>query len=121
MLQAPDTTTKVRLALADVMEKLDPKLYDQETFSDGCGRGCIAFWGYNTFLVEKEVDSCPDKMRAVAELLGIDNATADKLFSPNAGQVSMLGCVMRGPTPKDAAKALRHLAVTNEVPASWCE
>src|SRR5262245_64937665 len=112
MLQAPDRATKGLLELADYMENVDPTNYRQSVYNDGCGRGCIAFHAMCRMGIAVPFsDACYH--------LGISRDIAHKLFHADAGRTMLMGITLREPTPKEAARAIRHLAVTGEVPANW--
>jgi hypothetical protein len=112
MLQTPDRSTKVLLELADYMERVDPNLYRQSVYDNGCGQGCIAF--HATRMLGIKI-----AFAEVAERIGITREQADKLFHPDAGVRSVMGLMHTGPSPREAARAIRHLAVTGDVPDSW--
>lgn len=114
MLHTPDAKTKALLELADFMETLPAKKYDQREFTPGgCGTGgCIAYWACDKFGV-------PFHISEATTALGLDPVTAQQLFAPDAGQHTMMGCWLRGPTPQEAASVLRELAVTGDIPARW--
>ena len=111
MLQKLDARTKALLDLADVMDTLAPDEYDQLTFDNGCRGGCIAYWACR--------QTGSDDFNEARHALHIDIDTAKMLFAPEAGSVYMMGCRLRGPTPQEAASALRHLATTGTLPKRW--
>src|SRR5262245_46620713 len=114
MLQTPDKDTKTLLDLAGYMENtVRNDQYRQEVYNDGCGRGCIAYW----FSQMKLGTNVP--FADIHYHMGIERNVADQLFSPEGGKVTLMGIGLRGPSVREAAKCLRHLAVTGEVPANW--
>jgi hypothetical protein len=111
MLQTPNKHTKALLDLADYFEQLDPSDYDQTNYE-----GCIC--GHcNHRAGRTECDS-----RARVEL-GLTHQQAARLFSSRGGfrtGPGLFGAVFSiPPTPQDAARCLRHIAVTGEVPKDW--
>ena len=109
MLRVPDKGTERLLDLAAFFDTLDPKLYTQARFSYGDAH-CICGWaniraGYHA-----------DDERIGCQVLGITREQGRKLFAGGAGKQH--GDWL-APTPKDAARTLRHLAVTGELPDDW--
>jgi hypothetical protein len=112
MLQTPDRSTKRLLDLADHMEKVPPEMYHQPVYNTCTGRGCIAFHAAEMLGIVVSFAEMKDR-------LGISQEQANLLFHADAGIKSVMGLMTKGPTPTDAAKAIRHLAVTGEVPKWW--
>lgn len=112
MLQTPDRSTKVLLELADYMEKVEPHNYSQPIYNACCDRGCIAF--HATRMLGIVIN-----FAEVGPRLGLTAPQARLLFHADAGQKAVMGLMARAPTPKEAAKAIRHLAVTGDVPEWW--
>jgi hypothetical protein len=110
MLQVPDRNTKELLDLASFFEELDPALYTQVQFRSGEAR-CICGW------CNERQGRLADDQQAARKTLGLTQEASASLFRGDAGQTrSWMGMV--APTPKDAARVLRHLAVTGEL-ADW--
>ena len=95
------------LQLANYIEQLEPKEYDQSCFVHDCGTpACIAGhaidlagqWSYNAAVWD------------AVEWLGLDNDQGHALFDPIP-----LSPDDKDPTTQDAAATLRHLAETGEV------
>ena len=104
MLQIPDIHTKRLLELADRIERLSIGEFDM---SNWCK--CIA--GHCSKMYPNGRDNERDAAR---ELLGITHEQADQLFSPPDHRDKR---EVMAYTRAQAARALRHLAVTGEV--SW--
>ena len=124
MLQVPERSTELVLAMAAFFDTLDRKLYDQSTFYDAdTGASCICGWT-NRFM-NPEVSPCDiaSDTAMAAQALGLDTVEANKLFNGNAGITfgfSLFGLGRKKyPKPEDAARCLRDLAVTGMVPAWW--
>ena len=105
MLQILDKSTKALLELADHIELLSPSDFDM-----GCWCRCVAGYavsmrGYTLWdwhLIEE---------RARREL-GISSEIAEQLFNPPDPNDPTYVATK---TPHEAARTLRHLAVTGEV------
>ena len=111
MLQIPDKNTKEILALADFLDSLQFHQYDQKQYRSGDAR-CICGWQ------NERKGRIADQHADAAKDLGLTQEVAGQLFRGGAGQKrTWIGVV--GPGPKDAARALRHLAVTGEIPLDW--
>lgn len=109
MLQQPDKATKRILELADFIEKLPPDQYNQSTYGTASETGrCICGW------LLHNIGHPVSDYKYAADLLGLDPYATQKLFGGNPLRT-------RWPTTADAAKVLRHLAVTGEVNWSICE
>ena len=124
MLQVRDASTKALLDLADFFEDLDPKLYNQSFFEVNDTR-CICGWAN----YRAGNNASPSDIDEACIALGIDYSIGMDLFRATGGskteQRSWLASLFREestitpPTTKDAARCLRHLAVTGELPADW--
>lgn len=100
MLQKPDVHTKRILDLADFIEELSPERFLMSTWGMDQEPRCICGWFmHNNARMEK------DDWREAARLLGLDEVTASHLFSDHRSRYF---------DNKQAAKTLRHLAVTGE-------
>src|SRR5262245_59646475 len=112
MLQTPSTETKALLDLADYLERLDPKDYDQTQFTN-CICGHCNRKSYRVY----------SDVHAARRELGLTEDIANRLFSGSAGRhsVHIMGLFSHThlPTNKDAAKVLRHIAVTGDLPTNW--
>jgi hypothetical protein len=112
MLRVPNKHMKALLDLADYMDRLDPGDYDQTAYS-----GCIC--GHCNKRAGRQ---CNDHRSAAIEL-GLSQEQAQQLFAGCAGRhaeydwFGMRHDVL--PTPHDAAKCLRYIAVTGDLPSSW--
>ena len=95
MLQIPNVHAKRLLDLADFIENLDPDRFSMRQWGQHSEPRCICGW-----LLHNEGEERMDNWIVGAELLGLDEQTASKLFSPD--------------NPWDnhqAAQELRRLAV----------
>lgn len=99
MLQKTDKHTQEILDLANFIEGLDPDRFSLGSWGMWQEPRCICGW-----LMHNRARADKDNWRDAAEILGIDESTAHGLFC-NASTVDN----------KQAAKILRHLAVTGEV------
>jgi|KBSMisStaDraftv2_1062788.scaffolds.fasta_scaffold1506807_1 hypothetical protein len=95
-----DKTTQNILKMAEFFENLPPEKYNQNDFLDGHGRRCICGW-----VNFKTSHPLPADRFHAADYLGISIDQSLALF----------GARRDDPTPKQAARVLRHLAVTGEV------
>ena len=102
MLQRPDVGVERILALADFIEGLEPDRFSMSSWGQFEEPRCICGW-------YQQLHGNFDKMAwgQAAEGLGLDLKTATRLFHDPDWKKS---------TPKGAAKVLRHLAVTGELP-----
>ena len=99
MLYKPDVETKKMLDLADFIEKLEPDRFDMSKWGDFQEPRCICGWlQHNDSHMDK--DDWPEAGRR----LGLEREMAHTLFHST------------GWTQRDAVAALRHLAVTGELP-----
>lgn len=102
MLQKPDVHTQRILDLADYFDGLDPTKYNQHRWQDCiCGHAARRIGLESDFL-----DTDGRNAAAVRDHLGLSSNGAADLFRAYEGF---------NPLPKQAAKVLRHLAVTGEV------
>jgi hypothetical protein len=112
MLQKPNKETKALLDLADYFDRLSPDEYDQTKY-DGCICGHC----------NRRSFRANDDTSGAARELGLSDHQAGQLFAMNAGQrnqFSFFGMVtVIKPSPHDAARCLRDLAVTGEIPHYW--
>lgn len=97
MLQQLDQKTKNTLKLADFIEKLEPDRFDMGKWGQLGEPRCICGWLMHTHGHADKQD-----VPTAANLLGINVFEAARLFH---GEF----------TTKEAAAALRHLAITGEV------
>lgn len=102
MLRRPDVGTERLLALADFLDQLEPERFSMGTWGQWEEPRCICGW-------YQQLHGNMDKMDwgQAAEGLGLDRLTASKLFHDPSWGTS---------TAKGAARTLRHLAVTGEMP-----
>ena len=112
MLNASRTTQRL-LEHADFLENLDPKKYDQRDFDR-----CICGW--HNWRMGRRTSS---DVKAAAADFGITQEQASRLFHAEAGRRPEFNWYGYGevvlPTPKDAARCLRHIAVTGDLPDNW--
>jgi hypothetical protein len=110
MLRELTPQTKALLDLADFIDELDANDYDQRSF-----HSCICGW------CNKRAGREMANTTAAAAELGISNAVAAQLFNGDAGRkrISWWRFGFEPPTNKDAARTLRYLAVTGELPKDW--
>ena len=101
MLQRPDVGTERILELADFIEGLESDRFSMSSWGLHEEPRCICGW-------YQQLHGNMDKMdwRQAAEGMGLDETTAQKLFTDPGWTKS---------SPKGAAKVLRHLAVTGEL------
>jgi hypothetical protein len=111
MLNKPDVQTQKILELSEFFENLDPGNYNQKMFGFN-GARCICGWiNHRAGRIESDIEgACSD--------IGVSYETGRKLFRGSAGEHTSWFHTTN-PTPKDAARALRHLAITGEVPKDW--
>jgi hypothetical protein len=113
MLKMPERNVAAILDLANFFETLDAALYDQKTFKSG-NRRCICGWcNYRTGREESDAIGA-------GKTLGINDRQRNHLFADHGGRRhTWMWGGGDAPTPKDAARVLRHLAVTGEIEADW--
>src|SRR4249920_2288876 len=100
MLQKPDVHTSRLLETADFIEKLPDGAFNMGRFSHGGEEPrCICGWVLHNNAYIDNADT-----QEAARLLGLDRQVAYRLFHENNNW-----------TQKQAARALRHLAVTGEL------
>ena len=106
MLKKPEVHVEKILELANFIEALPPEQFDMGDFE--C---CIAGWALHLdgqdVLAPLLTGSPSTRAR---DLLGIDGDRASNLF--------FFG-IHYHPTTKEAARVLRHLAITGEVDWNW--
>lgn len=101
MLHKPDVNVDRIMKLADFIGGLEHgSSFSMKSWGSTGEPRCICGW-----LSHQEGHSRYDDVSYAADLLGISFETACKLFDPKTDY-----------TPKEAAAALRHLAVTGELP-----
>jgi hypothetical protein len=98
MLQTPDAKTKKLLELADFIENLEEDRFSMRSWGQTGEPRCICGW----FLYREGYFNCADWLEA-ADRLGLDGKTASHLFHIQEWDT------------RQAAKVLRHLAVTGEL------
>ena len=101
MLRKPDVGTERILALADFLDQLEPERFSMNSWGLHDEPRCICGW-------YQQLHGNFDKMDAAqaAEGMGLSRPIAARLFGDTAG----------AHTPQQAAKKLRYLAVTGELP-----
>jgi hypothetical protein len=100
MLQKPDVHTAELLELANFIDDLEPERFDMGTFGTYEEPRCICGWyQHNHGHVNKSDWS------AAGKALGLTDHVAHRLFHYGTGSMDN----------KQAAKVLRHLAVTGEL------
>jgi hypothetical protein len=99
MLQKPDVHTEKMLELATFLENLEPERFSMGSWGQWEEPRCICGWYQH---LHGHIDK--ENWRHAADGMGLDHQKAHYLFTH--GSFS---------TPQQAAKALRHLAVTGEV------
>ena len=106
MLKKPEVHVEKILELANFIEALPPEQFDMAHFECGTAR-CIAGWALHLdgqdVLAPLSTGSSSTRAR---DLLGIDGDRASDLFFSG---------IDYHPTTKEAARVLRHLAITGEV------
>lgn len=110
MLQAPDKTTTEILELAKFIEELSPGRYRQSSYRDSTGARCICGW-FNY----RNCHFNSDDWRYAQEKMGLTKKQAQALFEGHPFNYYR----NEPPTAKEAARVLRHLAVTGEVDWSF--
>jgi hypothetical protein len=104
MLQMPSKIAKEILDLATFIEELPPGRYSQRNYHDGHGTRCICGWqNYRKGRIKQ------DDWEEAADDLGLSLHEAEDLFRAYPWET------VAEPTARDAARVLRHLAVTGEV------
>jgi hypothetical protein len=99
MLQKPDVHTAEILELADFIDGLEPEQFDMGTFGTLEEPRCICGWYQHIHGHINKSD-----WTAVAGKLGLNDHMAHRLFHYGSGMDN-----------KQAARVLRHLAVTGEL------
>jgi hypothetical protein len=99
MLQQPDKYTKRILDLADFIETLPPERFSMGSWGNTGEPRCICGW-----LLHREGFFRLDDWHEAGDRLGLDELQASKLFT-SANQWN----------GREAARVLRHLAITGEL------
>ncbi len=103
MLQKPDVHTAEILELANFIDNLEPERFDMGTWGTVEEPRCICGWYQQLHGHVNKSD-----WMGAGKALGLSEHTAHKLFHYGTGSMNN----------KEAARVLRHLAVTGElVPA----
>lgn len=101
MLQKPDVATQRILELANFLDNLEPERFSMGTWGQWQEPRCICGWYQQLHgHINKE------DWRQAADGMGIPHSLAHSLFHYCIGSA----------TPHNAARLLRHLAVTGELP-----
>jgi hypothetical protein len=99
MLQQLDVHAKRLLDLADFIEDLPEERFSMKQWGQLSEPRCICGW-----FMHNEAQMHLDNWKVAAERLGLDEATASKLFAPENDWNTV-----------EAARALRHLAISGEL------
>ena len=115
MLKVPDWRTKALLELADHLENLDER-FDMRKWSCCIAGHCCKMYG-----VKGQERYYPD---VAQQILGLNDDEAAHLFRPKDNKdkswlKSQIG--IREVDNKQAARVVRHLAITGEVDYDRCE
>jgi len=98
MLQKPDVSTERILELANFLNELEPERFSMNSWGQWEEPRCICGWYQQLHAHINKED-----WRQAADGMGIPHGVAHTLFHDAS-------------TPQQAAKRLRHLAVTGELP-----
>jgi hypothetical protein len=113
MLDTPNEKTNRILQLADFIENLPPENYKQSSFTSGPAH-CICGW-----IMERLGREDYSNVHQASDYLGLNYYQGEELFcgapilGPNWNSTKV-------PTNLDAARVLRHLAITGKVDWSIC-